>query len=260
MTASERRQLKTNARALLRGHRPQSIAYVLLEGLLIAGLCLFGMFLHEVLALFPQTAPTKDSFWRLVPSVVAIGLSVPILSAFRFGRFAWYTRRATGLPADGLFEGTSGIRAAILHGSYDSLLRMVIALPALALLTITKTRIMLEFRYQLVQLSETLLWHTLWTVGFVICALCWFWLIQRLSCAPGPVMFAQKDDPDRRYTFRMLRRTLRLTKGRQNELLLLKLSFWPWFLACLLLFPILYVKPYYEQAIALYHLQHTSNH
>ena len=49
-----------------------------------------------------------------------------------------------------------------------------------------------------------------------------------------------------------VRQSILLMQGRQGRLLLFRLSFLPWLLPCLLVFPLIYVWPYYRQSCAVW--------
>lgn len=51
-----------------------------------------------------------------------------------------------------------------------------------------------------------------------------------------------------------IRESVRKTQNRCADILYFKLGFFPWFLLCVLIFPVFYVVPYYKQSVTCFYL------
>ena len=249
-----RAHLKVRAKALLIGNSGKAVALLLIPGLFSLLLKGGGLFTAASGSLYGSLSPffTSSAWQYAAPAILLIlsGLSLIILTPVLLGRDAWFWERSAReyRPFTYAFSWYKKMGRAIALYLIRWGIRLCSGLfflfPAAAF---TLASLLLYIRgcplYTLVILAGTS--AALWIFGAVYTTL----FLQRFFLVP----YLIAGTPELRVcdAFRKSSQIMDSCMMRGNTAKM-KLSFFPWFLSCILVLPVLYVYPYYKQACACY--------
>ena len=247
---------KIEARALLVGHNASANALWLLSGLIV--------FLPWVLTPLARRVIAQEAFRSMggetaalmmvfVISLLALAACVLLCAPLKAGRMAWFWRqsgrngRHNGIGA--LFSPFRPARRAMR--AVALWLALLVRKLGWALLFCGPGAILLGIAwYKLVNGSEAILFLIPCISGavFLITGLLFFLVVTRRYL----LAFYLFDESDKATASAVIRESERVMDGQMGRAAAFALSFAPWILSCVFLFPIFYVYPYYQQAHAVF--------
>lgn len=250
-----RGSIKIRAKNLLLGNSGKAAAMLaipLLFALLLSGVAYalaYGMRLDSIYT--PIHAVADGVLFPIVMLLLAclalIG-SILVLAPLYLGREAWFWQRSSRefVTVGYLFRWYPKLsRAAGLW------VRRKLLLLGWGLFFLLPGGVMLAVAFLLLARgSSVAVLILLFAGGAVLIAVglvFWALMMQRYFLAPYLLADNQNISASA-----ALRESALLMDGMAGRTLRFKLSFWPWFLLCVLVFPIYYVWPYYKQACACY--------
>ncbi|MCR4926139.1 MAG: DUF975 family protein [Clostridiales bacterium] len=191
---------------------------------------------------------TAFNFTALFVSVLVFILSVIVLAAMRFGREFWFWQRSNFefAPFTLIFTGFG----ALLK---NSLLWLKLKIFSLCwyLAFLSPALLIGGFIYYLSLNSLSLVvFYALLSVAVllgIIGTLFGFVVVQRYAVS----YYALFDNSDLT-TKQAINESKRIMSGNEIKTAMLKLSFWGWFITCLLIAPSFYVLPYYKLSCAVF--------
>lgn len=192
--------------------------------------------------------PLFYSGLKLLITVLALALTAFVIGAFRVGLDAWFSRRSLReyAPPYLFFKGFITVGKSALLWIYLKALAIfylfVFLIPAFVFMW-AFYRLAAGDGSFYVTLS-VLAGGAVLTIGGAVfaAAVMQKYALSRYLIAENPLMSA---------VGAMRESRIKMT-GREWRFLLFKLSFFPWFLSCVLIFPLFYVVPYYLQSCACY--------
>lgn len=249
---------KIEARALLVGHGGKANALWLLSGLLLCLPNLLAPLARRLLALPAARAALQGAGGEgtaliliFVLSLLALVSAVLLAAPLKAGRMAWFWRQSgrkgrrngAGTLFCAFRPARRAMRAAWLWLSLFGRKLCWGALfcaPGLILLCISWSK--------LVQGSEALLFLIPCAAGafFLAAGLFFYLLVTRRYL----LAYYLLDETDKASVSAILRESARVMDGQMGKAAAFALSFTPWILSCVFLFPVFYVYPYYQQARA----------
>lgn len=245
-------KIKGNAKWLLAGHGLVCAAAVMAY---IAVWLAFGNSARIMDLIFSQGAvedtlkgvdPLLYSGLRLLASLISLVLSVFAIGSFRVGLDAWFWKRSTReyAPYHLFFKGF------LMFGKAGWLWLSLKIINAAVLALFMAPAAAFGFAFYYLTVNDFSVYTLLTTaiggaVSFVGGALFSWTFMQKYALSTyfiseNPLMSA----------WDAIRESALCMAGSERKLMLHKLSFFPWLLSCLLIFPAFYVLPYYYQSCA----------
>lgn len=249
---------KIEARALLVGHNGAANALWLLSGLILflpgslAPLARRLLALPQLQTAFPGGKGTALAL-IFVLSLVALVSSVLLCAPLKAGRMAWFWRqsgrRGKHNGAGALFSAFRPARRAMR--AVGLWLALLIRKLGWALLFCGPGVILLGVAwYKLVHGSEAILFLIPCAAGavFLIAGLLFYLLVTRRYL----LAYYLFDESGKATASAAIRESARVMDGQMGRAAAFALSFAPWILSCVFLFPVFYVYPYYQQSRAVF--------
>lgn len=245
-------KIKGNAKWLLAGN---GLACALAVFAYLAVWFAFGNLARVINLIFSQSAvknaltgvdPLLYSGLRLLASFIALTLSVFAIGAFRTGLDAWFWKRSTReyAPYHLFFKGF------LLFGKSAWLWLSLKIINATALIVFLIPAGVFGFVFYYLSVNDfsiyTVLAAAAGTVLSLLGGILFSWtFMQKFALSTyfiteNPLMSALS----------AIHESSVYMAGNERKLMLHKLSFFPWLLSCVLIFPIFYVLPYYYQSCA----------
>lgn len=251
--SNTRAHLKIRAKGLLIGNSGKAILLLLIPGMFSLLLKGGGLFTVSAGRMAEWIPAFSTQGWRYAaPAILFVlsALSLLILSPLSLGREAWYWQRS-GREYEPFTYAFGWYRRAgrsialyLMRWGIRLGAAILFLLPAL-LCTMAALFVYLNGTtvFTLAALGVTA--AALWVSGVVYTAL----FLQRYFLSP--YLLARDGELHAGDALRESARIMDSCMMRGNTAKM-KLSFLPWFLSCILIFPILYVYPYYKQSCACY--------
>lgn len=245
---------KIEARALLVGRYGRANALWLLSGLILCVPNLLAPGLRWALSLPAAQAalqPLAAALLLFAASLLALVAAALLCAPLKAGRMAWFWRqnanrgRSNGIGT--LFEPFRPARRAMQCAALWLCLLvrklgwwLLFCAPGMILLGISW--------FQLTVGSELLTFLIPCAAGgiFFVVGLFFYLLVTRRYL----LAYYLFDELDRPHATAIIRESARVMDGQMGQAAAFALSFTPWILSCILLFPALYVYPYYQQSRA----------
>ena len=245
---------KLEARALLVGRYGRANALWLLSGLILCVPNLLVPSLRWALSMpAVQTALPSPaaSLLLLVAALLALAAATLLCAPLKAGRMAWFWRQNANLgKGNGLGALFAPFRPARRAMQCAALwLRLFVRKLGWWLLFCAPGMILLGISwFQLTAGSELSTFLILCAAGgiFLVVGLFFYLLVTRRYL----LVYYLFDELDRPHAAAIIRESARVMDGQMGQAAVFALSFTPWILSCILLFPALYVYPYYQQSRA----------